>query len=391
LFTDLLQTEVQNYIRTQLSQPVAKLALQKNPFPGVEWTSIINQVAALQKAKDKLTTWFAAENIIYPSKISVEQTSSEATAQYKSDLISGESLIDLTGGFGVDDYYFSKKAYAVTHCELDPSLSAIAQHNFKVLGANNITCIQGESFNILKSIDRQWDWIYVDPARRDDAKGKVFMLKDCMPNVPQLLNTYFNYTNNILVKTAPLLDITAGLNELTYVKAIHIVAVNNEVKELLWMLQKGWTDTPDLIAVNLLKEGKEIFRSSIHNEAESVYSLPKTYLYEPNSAIMKSGAFEALGNQFKLEKLHRHTQLYTSDNVIDFPGRRFIINTIVPYHKVGMKHYIEGRKMNVTVRNFPLPVSEIIKKWKIKDGGDAYTFFTTNSDDEKIVLICSKL
>jgi hypothetical protein len=391
LFTHLLQTEVQNYIRTQLSQPVAKLALQKNPFPGVEWTSIINQVAALQKAKDKLPTWFAAENIIYPSKISVEQTSSEAAAQYKSELISGESLIDLTGGFGVDDYYFARQVSSVTHCELDPRLSAIAKHNFKVLGTDNITCIQGESFNILKSIDKQWDWIYVDPARRSDAKGKVFMLKDCMPNVPQLLNTYFNYTNNILVKTAPLLDITAGLNELTYVKAIHIVAVNNEVKELLWVLQKGWTASPDLIAVNLHKEGKEIFKTSLHNDTQAVYSLPKTYLYEPNSAIMKSGAFDAVGNQYKIEKLHRHTQLYTSDNVVDFPGRRFIINTIVPYHKAEMKKHIEGRKMNVTVRNFPIQVSDIAKKWKIKDGGDNYSFFTTNADDEKVVLLCSKL
>jgi len=390
LFTHLLQTEVQNYIRAQLSQPVVKLALQKNPFPDVEWADIINQIAALQKAKDKLPTWFAAENIIYPSKISVEQTSSEVAAQYKSELISGESLIDLTGGFGVDDYYFSKKADAVTHCELDLRLSAIAQHNFKVLGAENITCIPGESLNTLKGINRKWEWMYIDPARRDDAKGKVFMLKDCKPNVPQLLNTYFNYTNNILVKTAPLMDITAGLNELTYVKAVHIVAVNNEVKELLWMLQKGWTDTPNLIAVNLHKEGKEIFRTSLHNDTQAVYSLPKTYLYEPNSAILKSGAFDDVGNQYKLEKLHRHTQLYTSDNVVDFPGRRFIINTIVPYHKAEMKQHIEGLKMNVTVRNFPLQVSEITKKWKIKDGGDAYAFFTTNANDEKFVLLCSK-
>lgn len=388
--SSLLNPEIQAYIRENSIKPITQLALQKNPFPGVDWAMILNQIASRQRAKDKLPTWYAAENIMYPSKISVEQTSSETAALYKSGLVSGESLIDLTGGFGIDDYFFSKKVMQVTHCELNTDLSAIAQHNFKVLGADNIQCISGDSLNTLTEANKQWDWLYADPARRSDTKGKVFMLKDCLPGVPDLLDTYFKYTTNILIKTAPLLDITAGLNELHFVKAIHIVAVNNEVKELLWVLQKGYMGSPELVAVNLAKEGIDTFKTFYANDTQAVYGMPDKYLYEPNSAIMKSGEFNAVGNRYNLTKLHRHSQLYTSGSLINFPGRRFMINQILPYQKAEMKHYAEGKKMNVTVRNFPLQVTDILKKWKIKDGGDTYAFFTTNIDNEKVVLLCSK-
>ena len=391
MLSTLLKPEIQAYIRENTTQPVTQLALQKNPFPDVEWTEILNQIAARQRAKDKLPTWYAAQDIIYPSKISVEQTSSEAAALYKSGLVSGESIIDLTGGFGIDDYYFSKTATRVTHCELNTDLSTIAQHNFKVLGADNILCIAGDSLETLIKADRQWDWLYADPARRSDTKGKVFMLNDCLPSVPDLLDTYFKYTNNILIKTAPLLDITAGLGELHFVRTVHIVAVNNEVKELLWMLQKGYTGTPALVAVNLAREGIDSFETSYDNDTEAVYGMPQKYLYEPNSAIMKSGAFNAVSTVYSLQKLHKHSQLYTSDILINFPGRRFTINKILPYQKAEMKEHAEGKKMNVTARNFPLQVTDILKKWKIKDGGDTYAFFTTNLTNDKVVLLCSKV
>lgn len=386
----LSDPQVQQFIWDNTGTPLTSLALQKNPFPGLEWVDILNQIAARDKAKDKLPSWFKTKDIIYPSKISVEQTSSEATAQYKASLISGENLIDLTGGFGVDDYYFSKQVNFVVHCEMNEELSAIAAHNFKLLGATNIECIAGDSLNTLSQLDRSWDWIYIDPARRNDAKGKVFMLKDCLPNVPAQLETYFSYTDNILIKTAPLLDITAGLGELHWVRAIYIVALNNEVKELLWVLQKGFTGAPWLHAISITKEGIQEFSSHTEATDEATYSLPKKYLYEPNSAIMKSGAFDAVSKQYSLDKLHKHTQLYTSDALIDFPGRRFVIDEIVPYQKAGMKA-AEGTKMNITVRNFPLAVEDIRKKWKIKDGGNTYAFFTTNLENEKIMLLCSKI
>jgi hypothetical protein len=389
VLSKVLDLKVQQFIKDNTGRPVAQLALQKNPFHDIEWTEVVNQVAAREKAKDKLPTWFAADNIIYPSKISVEQTSSEAAAAYKSGLVSGESLIDLTGGFGIDDYYFSKKVENVTHCEQNLELSAIAGHNFEVLGAKNIQCLPGDSYDILTLLDRKWDWIYIDPSRRNDAKGKVFMLADCLPNVPEQLDTYFKYTNNVLVKTAPLLDITAGLSELHSVKAIHVVAVNNEVKELLWVLEKGYSGPILLCAASITKEHTEIFEATFGTAAEAAYSLPKKYLYEPNSAIMKTGAFDAVSSHYGIDKLHKHTQLYTSDTLIHFPGRRFEIKDVIPYHKAGMKP-LEGQKMNVTVRNFPMQVIEIQKKWKIKDGGNTYAFFTTNLNNEKIVLVCAK-
>jgi len=389
LFTSLLQPEIQEFIHKHTHADVTKLALQKNPFPKVEWTEILNQIAARQKAENKLPTWFKADNIVFPSKISVEQTSSETAAEYKSGLVRGNSLIDMTGGFGVDDFYFAKSIERVTHCELNVNLSAIAKNNFTALNINNIDCIAGDSLDIIKSSSSNWSWMYIDPSRRNDAKGKVFMLKDCLPNVPELLDTYFNYTDNVMVKTAPLLDITAGLGELKYVKAIHIVAVNNEVKELLWILEKGYNGQPISIAVNINKSGTEVFKSQTNNKAEAFFSLPQKYLYEPNAAIMKSGAFNEVSNFYNLGKLHNNTQLYTSNESIDFAGRRFIIDQIVPYQKTDMRE-LEGKKMNISTRNFPLSPLEIQKKWKIKDGGDTYAFFTTNLKNEKIVLLCTK-
>jgi len=390
LLNVLLQPEIQAYIREHTNNNIIQLALQKNPFPEVPWTEVMNQIAARQKAKEKLPTWYAAENILYPSKISVEQSSSEKAAAYKASIVSGESLIDLTGGFGIDDFYFSKKVRSVTHCELNLELSAIANHNFEVLGAENIECLPGDSLDVLTLTNRHWDWIYVDPSRRNDAKGKVFMLKDCLPDVPALLETYFKYTDNVLIKTAPLLDISAGLGELHSVKGVHIVAVNNEVKELLWMLEKGFEGAPVLTAICLTKDGKEVFETTYGRDENASYSLPQRYLYEPNSAIMKSGAFEAVATHYNIDKLHRHSQLYTSDVLVDFPGRRFTIEKVVPWQKAEMKQF-EGEKMNVTARNFPLQVADIVKKWKIKDGGDTYAFFTTNKDGDKIVVICSKV
>lgn len=388
----LLEPEVQRFIKENINQPVTKLALQKNPFHYIEWKEVINQIAARQKAKDKLPTWYNTDGIIYPAKISIEQTSSEVAAKYKASLVSGKSLIDITGGLGIDDYYFSENIDKVTHCELNLELSAIAAYNFKVLDkSDSIECLPGDSTNALGLLNRQFDWMYIDPSRRSDVKGKVFLLKDCLPNVPGLLDFYFRYTKNILIKTAPLLDISAGLNELHSVEAIHIIAINNEVKELLWVLNKGFKGTPLIEAVNITKEGIDNFCTQWQNDANATVSLPQKYLYEPNSAVMKTGAFNAVSSHYGIDKLHTHTHLYTAEKLINFSGRRFTINEIIPYSKQEIKKHIEGKKMNVTTRNFPLNVTEIKKKWKIKDGGDTYAFFTTDINNDKIVLLCSKI
>ena len=366
--------------------------MQKNPFPEMEWISILNQIEAKAKAKTKLPHWFSTKNIIYPSKISVEQTSSEKTADYKTSIVSGENLIDLTGGFGVDDYFFAKKMKVVAHCEINPALSKIVNHNFNQLNVQNIECYLGDSLETLSALKTKWNWIYIDPSRRNDAKGKVFMLQDCLPNVPENLDLFFNHSESILIKTAPLLDISAGLSELKNVKTIHIVAVENEVKELLWELHKNYSGKINIKTVNILKDKLDVFEFKLDEKSEMpAYSLPQKYLYEPNSAIMKSGGFDEVSTFYNLNKLHKHSHLYTNSSIITFPGRTFEIENAILYHKTDMKKFLEGSKCNVTVRNFPETVEIIRKKWKIKEGGNQYCFFTTDQNDNKIVLICKKI
>ena len=390
--TSLLHPEIQKYINSQLGVDVSKLALQKNPFPDTNWISILNQITAKTKVKDKLPTYFSFENIIYPNKVSVEQTSSEKTALYKSKIVFGDTLIDLTGGFGVDCFYYSMRIKKVIHCEIDTELSAIVSHNFKQFGIENVKCIAGDGFEILSNLNEKLDWIYIDPSRRNDQKGKVFMLKDCLPNVPELLSFYFSKADNILIKTAPILDISAGLSELTNVKCLHIIAVDNEVKELLWELNIDFIGNPEIKTINIVNQKLETFNFELNSTIElPFYELPKKYLYEPNSAIMKSGGFDEIGIQYSLSKLHSHSHLYTSDERIDFPGRTFEIKKVFSYSKQEMKTNLENTKANITTRNFPDSVDDIRKKWKINDGGLTYCFFTTDLNNDKIVLLCSKI
>lgn len=387
-----MHPDIQEFIIQNTGADLTKLALQKNPFPEMDWILILNQIEARTKAKDKLPTWFAAENIIYPSKVSVEQTSSEKTAAYKSSLIEGDTLIDLTGGFGVDDCYFSKKFKSIAHCEINKDLSAIVKHNFEQLQVKNCHFYADDSANVLNNLSQKWDWIYIDPSRRNDAKGKVFMLKDCLPNVPDSLDFYFEKANSILIKTAPLLDISAGLSELKSVKNIHIIALENEVKELLFEIHKNYSGEITLKTANILKDKIETFEFVLGAENElPSYHLPQKYLYEANSAIMKSGGFDEISSFFKINKLHKHSHLYTSEDLIDFPGRRFEIEKVISYNKNEMKNELLNQQANVTIRNFPETVENIRKKWKIKNGGNLYCFFTTDKNDNKIVLICRKI
>nr|WP_315179969.1 class I SAM-dependent methyltransferase [uncultured Flavobacterium sp.] len=388
----ILNAEIQAFIDNNIGKSISKLALQKNPFQEVDWISILNQIEAKTKAKEKLPTWFSTENIIYPSKISIEQTSSEKTAAYKASIVSGESLIDLTGGFGVDDFYFAKKIKTVAHCEINPELSNLVKHNFEQLNVSNITCYAGDSLATLFSLNSKWDWIYIDPSRRNDTKGKVFMLKDCLPNVPENIDFYFTHSNAVLIKTAPILDISAGLSELKHVKTIHIVALENEVKELLWELHKDYSGNINIKTVNILKDKTETFDFVLNENSKFPnLSLPQKYLYEPNSAIMKSGGFDEVSSFYNLNKLHKHSHLYTSTALLSFPGRVFEIQNTFPYNKTEMKSYLEKSQANITTRNFPDSVETIRKKWKIKDGGNVYCFFTTDENNHKIVLICTKI
>ncbi|WP_299439131.1 class I SAM-dependent methyltransferase [uncultured Aquimarina sp.] len=391
--TDILHTKVQEYIfkKSDDNVDLAKLILAGSPFQHINIQELAQQINGRIKAKNKLPLWHQTKGIYYPPTLNLEQTSSVTTALYKSDLISGDTLVDLTGGFGIDDYYFSKKIKRIIHCELNAELSEIASHNFRILDANTIETHIGDGLNILDNLDTV-DWIYIDPSRRHDSKGKVFFLEDCLPDVPKNLDLLFSKSKHILIKTSPLLDIHSGLKSLQFVKEIHVVAVNNEVKELLWILEKDIQNDTIIKAVNIVKDKTKAFSFLLKEEKNilSELSLPKKYIYEPNAAILKAGAFHSITNAFRLEKLHQHSHLYTADHKIEFPGRSFEVISVLPYQKQILKRE-KFVKANITTRNFPIAVSEIRKKFKIKDGGDIYLFFTTNCNDEKTILVCKKV
>ncbi|MBF8149999.1 class I SAM-dependent methyltransferase [Winogradskyella sp. F6397] len=388
----LLHIDIQSFITDNINSNTLDLLLKGVPFETVDSKLIIEQIEAKKRCQKKLPTWFNAKNIYYPNKLNIEQTSSETTAEFKASLVARKTLIDLTGGFGVDAYYFSKQVHHVTHCEINSKLSAIVKHNAETLNISNITCINDNGIEALKDIDKPFDWIYVDPSRRDDSKQKVFLLSDCEPNIKTHQDVFLKYAKNVMIKTSPLLDLTATLLDITNVKTIYVVAVHNEVKELLWILERHFEGDVEIKTVNIQKSNTQYFSFKFSDEPEAIetYNEPLTYLYEPNAAVLKSGGFNSVSQLLKVDKLHKHSHLYTSEELIDFPGRQFKIEKVLPYNKkVFSKENIT--KANVTTRNFPLSVNDIRKKLKIKDGGHTYLFFTTNLNEEKIVLVCSKV
>ncbi|MBO2545139.1 class I SAM-dependent methyltransferase [Salegentibacter sp. BDJ18] len=387
----ILNEEVQEFLRNNLKTTAAELALRGSSFSGISSSELAQQLTGLQKAEKKLPTWFKNFQIYYPPKLNLEQTSSETTAKYKASLVKGKTLIDITGGLGIDDFYFAQNFKEVIHCELNAELSEIAAHNLKQLGRENISFKNEDSIEYLKNTDQNFDCIYVDPARRDNAGGKVFRLGDCLPNVPANLNLLFKKTDIILIKTSPLLDLQAGISELQFVTEIHIIAVNNEVKELLWLLKKGDNQETKIKTLNFTKKGVEKFEGILDKlTGEVAYSLPKNFLYEPNSAIMKSGLFREIALETQTSKLHTNSHLYTSEKEINFPGRKFKILEIEEYKPGLLKKKFKNLKANITTRNFPESVVILRKKLKIKDGGKIYLFFTTNINNQKIVLVCEK-
>ena len=387
----ILRPEIQQFITDNLKSNITKLILKGSPFDDVSIQELANQIIAKLKSEQKLSSWFNTQNIYYPEKISIEQTSSEVTANYKSTLIKGTSIIDITGGFGVDCFYFSKHFKDVTHCEINEDLSIIVKHNYLQLKKENIITFSGDGLEFIKNYKANFDCIYIDPSRRNDLKGKVFLLNDCLPNVPENIDFLFSKTNQILIKNSPILDITSTINELKFVKEIHIVALNNEVKELLFLLEKEYDKAVKIKTINIGKNSTQSFNFNYKEEVISTYSKPLTYLYEPNAAILKSGGFHEISHQLNIFKLHQHSHLYTSNEIINFPGRVFKIEEVLNYDKKKVKKLIPENKANITIRNFPKTVEQIRKETKIKDGGSLYLFFTTDLENKRICILCSKI
>lgn len=387
----ILNTEIQDFINSNLKSDITKLILKGCPFTHVSIQEIAEQIISKNKCESKLPTWFKTPNCYFPNKLNIEQTSSEITAKYKSDLIHGNSLIDITGGLGVDTFYFSQKVKNITYCEVNETLFPISTHNFQQLGTKNIATYNNDGLEFLKNTKEKFDWIYIDPSRRDDVKGKVFLLNDCLPNIPQNLNFLFEKSNNLFIKLSPILDLTSAVNELNFVKEIHVVAIENEVKELLFILEKNYAQTINIKTVNISKSNVQTFNFKFQETVNATFSEPKKFLFEPNAAILKAGGFSQIAHQLNIEKLHQHAHLYTSNTLIDFPGRVFEIQHCISYDKKEIKKFIPSKKANITTRNFPETVAQIRNKTGLKDGGNLYLFFTTNLNNQRIVLICKKV
>ncbi|QNN43880.1 class I SAM-dependent methyltransferase [Pedobacter roseus] len=386
----LLAIAVQDYINANLNADVNQIALAKTPFEGITSAELATQITAKKKSERKLPTWFHTENIYYPPVLSIEQTSSEITAKYKSKLAKGDTLIDITGGFGIDTYYFAKKVKEVIHCEINPELSAIAQYNARALNAKNIEFKAEDGITYIQNTATTFNTIYVDPARRAE-KGKVFMLKDCTPDIVGNLDALLKKSSRIIVKTAPLLDISAGLAELKQVSEIHIVSVKNECKELLWVIDKGFDKDTKVIAVTLNNEVEKDFsfyRSVANGTVQFAESLSiNNYLYEPDAALLKSGAFNLIGSTYGISKLHPQTQLFTANiTKTDFPGRIFKIEAILSTAELKKETNLKG---NVIVRNYPAKPEDLVKKYKIKSDQEQFLIFTKIANGENVILKAS--
>ncbi|MCC9165833.1 THUMP-like domain-containing protein [Pontibacter harenae] len=383
------------FIQEHKEQDTSSLMLQASRYPQLPVLELVQQIQALQKASAKLPTWASHPDIVFPAILSVEQTSSEATAAYKASLVSGKLLIDLTGGFGVDSFFFSKSFEKVIHVEQQSELSEIAAHNFRVLQADNVEAINTTAEAFLQQFEGKADVIFLDPARRSEQNQKLHFLQDCEPDVLQLLPLLFSKADAVLLKTSPMLDIDLAINQLQQVAKVWVVAVQNECKEVLYLLQSKPSETVEQVAINLLPNATSQVLRFNREEEESIkpaFSDPQEYIYEPNAAILKAGAYKAVGEAYNLNKLHPNSHLYTSDNFVEgFPGRSFRCLDTCRYSKKEMLRRLPQKKANITVRNFPDTVATIRKKTGIKEGGDTYLFFTTDMHQQPIVLICQKV
>ena len=390
MISELLKPAVQDFIQEHADAKLDELLFKASKFPDIPMKLAVEQIEARTKAKTKLPTWWATEGLIFPSKISMEQCSSEETAEFKATLFSGKSMVDLTGGTAVDAYAFSKKFKKVIAVEPNAKLVEMGQHNFKMLGAENVDFIQSTAEDYLKQ-SHPVALIYVDPSRRDEANSRQVLLSDSLPDVIELLPQLQALSQNILIKASPMISIKSTIAELGASIDVHVVAVKNEVKEVLFELSDSATGK--ISSVNLTGAEVQSWSYLLHDEetTSAKYSTPRNYLYEPNAAIMKGGGYLSFGNAFGLAKLHPHSHLYTSEERIDnFPGRVFEVFEVLPYKPKQLKRSLGLTKANIAVRNFPLSVQQIREQLKIKDGGEAYLFATTFVDGSKRLIICRK-
>lgn len=389
----MISAALNEFVKEHENDDIRVLALRAAQYPEIDIQLAIRQITGRKIAKEKIPGWYINDNILYPKHLSLEQSSSEKTALYKSDLVDGDSMIDLTGGMGVDFSFLATKFKQATYIEQQTELTETALHNFKELGLANVTVKNTDALSYLQETSPV-DFIYLDPARRDMAGRKTVGIEDCTPNILELESLLDEKAKLTMIKLSPMLDISLALKSLSDISDVHIVSYNNECKELLFIKRK--TTTPTLYhCVNIQKEKTDILSFTREQEEETAIGYkPQTgkYLYEPNSSIMKAGAYRYLATYYKIDKIHPNSHLYTSDTLIpDFQGRSFIVENVCSLNKKEMKQHLQNiRQANIATRNFPLSVQELRKKIGVKDGGDIFIFATTLADEKKVLLICRK-
>lgn len=388
----LLDSNVQQVIRDHSRTDLDRLLLSKNRFSGVSQRELAEQIESRGKCEKKLPLWYATPGIYYPPKLSVEQASSELTARYKSALLSGTSAIDLTGGMGVDAYFFSQRAERVMYCELNAEIAEIAQHNSALLGASNCEHLAADGPEYLVSGTETYDTVYIDPARRSGS-SKVFRFKDCTPDITAYQDRILARCSRLVIKSSPLLDLHAGMDELSGISEIHVVSVKNECREVLWVSEKAGEKEPLIVCAAIDTEGQArtfTFRLSEERAAEASFADPQNFLYEPDAALLKAGCFKLTGTRFGLKKLDRHSHLYTSDELKPgFIGKTFRIEEILTYKAFAALRV--SSRANVVSRNFPLSTEAVRMKHKIVDGGEEFLFFTRLTGDRLVMIRAKKI
>lgn len=383
---------MKQFIQEHAGDDLNKLLLSSSRYPTMDIPFAVDQIAARRQLRDKLPSWYANDNLIYPSKIAAEQCSSELTARYKQQLIKeGEGVCDLTGGLGVDSSFFSQKANRLIYIERFENYCEAARHNFQSLAIKNIEVIKGDATEVVETLEGI-DVFYIDPARRGEGNKRVFALSDCEPDLSRLLPVLFQRAPKVIAKLSPMVDIQHTLHLLPETTEVHVLSVKNECKELLFVMERGNCLSPLIYCQNILSEEEEQSFQFTYQEEQGEQARMagqiQEYLYEPNASILKAGAFKCLSSRLMIEKLGISSHLYTSTRCIpDFPGRVFSVEAVYPFTgKLCKTLSKEIPKANITVRNFPLSVAELRARTKITDGGELYLFATTLAGGEKVLI-----
>ena len=397
-----MNTATRDFIESHLKDDVRQLALQKFP-DDVDKALVLNQIEARQLLSKKVPSWASNPDLLFPKHLSIEQCSSELTAKYKASIIDGgDVFVDLTGGLGIDSFFLSEKFKTSYYVENQKELCDLAEHNFAVLG-RKITVVNEDSESFLNGFISRWDnarvVLYIDPARRDIYNRKMVSLHDCSPDVVHLVETFPETSSrkpSFLIKASPMLDISLITNELRNISEIHIVSVRNECKEILIKIEPGFDGEIKYFCVDLQPVGTNNFQFVESEEKSAIPTFSsniKNYLYEPNSSLMKSGAFKLISQRFAIEKLHVNSHLYTSDNLIsDFPGRVFEVVGFAPFNKKVKKELLSDiTEASVATRNFPLSANELRKNLNLKESDKNYVFGTTLIGEKKVVILCKKI